>query len=86
MHVFIAWQAASRKVFNAPVQLLYILSFPEKRLRDVDNYIGGTKLITDALKKTFLSRDDSEWVTQISVKFIQGREETTVIIERSPNV
>jgi len=77
------WLQRGRVAFVRPVKLLYVLSFPEKRMRDVDNYIGGTKLITDALKKTFLFRDDSEWITEIRVKFTKGKEGTVVFIEES---
>ena len=79
------WLQRGRIAFIRPVRLLYVLSFPEKRSRDVDNYIGGTKLITDALKKTFLFRDDSEWITEIKVKFTKGKEGTVVFIEEVEN-
>ena len=79
--VYAEWLQRKRAVFVNPVMILYVLSFPAKRLRDVDNYIGGTKLITDALKKTFLFRDDSEWITEIRVKFIKGKEGTAVFID-----
>jgi Holliday junction resolvase RusA-like endonuclease len=78
--VFAEWLRCGRAVFLYPVRLLYVLSFPTKRLRDVDNYIGGTKLITDALKKTFLFRDDADWIKEIQVQFTRGDEETVVFI------
>jgi Holliday junction resolvase RusA-like endonuclease len=75
------WLIHNKFVFMKPVKLTYVLSFPQKRLRDIDNYIGGTKLITDSLKKTFLFRDDSEWIKSIEVRFIKGKEGTVVFIE-----
>jgi Holliday junction resolvase RusA-like endonuclease len=81
--VWTAWQGLNRYVFMCPVKLVYVLSFPEKRIRDIDNYIGGTKLITDSLKKTFLFRDDSEWIKSIEVRFIKGKEGTAVFIRET---
>lgn len=74
------WLRKGRFVFMKPVRLIYVLSFPSNRTRDLDNYIGGTKLITDALKKTFLFRDDSEWIKSVEVRFIRGKEATVVFI------
>ena len=77
------WVRMGRFVFTKPVNLVYVLSFPAKRVRDLDNYIGGTKLITDSLKKTFLFRDDSEWIKSIEVRFIKGTEGTAVFIKEA---
>lgn len=79
--VKIKWLQMNKVVFIKPVKLIYVLSFPEKRVRDIDNYIGGTKLITDSLKKTFLFRDDADWITSIEVRFIKGIEGTMVYIQ-----
>ena len=68
-------------VFRKPVKIIYIVSFKKRRIRDVDNYIGGTKYLTDALKRTFLTRDDSEWLKKIEIGFIIGRQQTKVRIE-----
>lgn len=81
--VGVEWLKRGRFVFMKPVNLIYILSFPKPRVRDIDNYIGGTKLITDSLKKTFLFRDDSEWIKSIEVKFITGKERTVVFIRET---
>jgi len=82
--VLAAWIKARKFVFTVPVNLIYMLGFTAKHRRDIDNYIGGTKLITDALKRTFLFRDDSEWVKSIQVRFIKsGIEETVVLIEEA---
>ncbi len=75
------WLALQRFVFVKPVRLVYVLSFTAALRRDLDNYIGGTKLMTDALKRTFLFRDDSEWITSIEVRFTKGQEGTVIFIE-----
>lgn len=82
--VFAAWIKARKIVFTVPVNLVYVLGFTAQHRRDIDNYIGGTKLITDSLKRTFLFRDDSEWVKSIQVRFIKNDiEETVVMIEEA---
>jgi Holliday junction resolvase RusA-like endonuclease len=83
--VSVEWLKLGRVVFMLPVRLIYVLSFPARRVRDIDNYIGGTKLITDSLKKTFLFRDDSEWIKSIEVRFIKGKEGTAVFIKEAIN-
>jgi len=77
------WIANNKKVFMVPVELFYTLVFPKGVIRDVDNYIGGTKFITDALKKTFLPRDDSEWVKNVSISFRKGPEMTVIKIKEA---
>jgi Holliday junction resolvase RusA-like endonuclease len=72
---------ARRKfLFMNPVKICYVLSFNSARPRDLDNYIGGTKYITDALKKTFFIRDDAAWVKSIEVQFVNGKEQTQITI------
>lgn len=75
-----AWEDSGRCTFLVPVKLIYILCFTSSQRRDIDNYIGGTKLITDALKRTFLFRDDSEWIKGIEVKFVKSDIEGTAIM------
>lgn len=79
-HVWAQWMAWSKFLFLNPVKIYYVLSFNSIRPRDLDNYIGGTKYITDALKKTFFIRDDAAWVKSIEVQFIPGKEQTQIII------
>ena len=74
------WLAKGKQVFLKPVKLSYAISFSSNRKRDLDNYIGGTKYITDALKKNFFFRDDSSWVVSIEVQFANGKEGTLVTI------
>ena len=74
------WMRSGKFVFTHPVKVIYTIKRPDDRKRDIDKYIGGTKFITDALKRTFLTRDDSEWLTEISVRFAKGPEQTEVNI------
>lgn len=82
-HIYAKWQDLRKPVFVNPVRIVFILSFAKARVRDFDNYIGGTKPFTDALKKTFFFRDDSEWVKGVEVKFTTGQEGTTIRIEEA---
>lgn len=75
------WLQKGRPIFMGLVKIKYTISFPENRRRDIDNYIGGTKYFTDALKRTFLLRDDAEVLKSVSVEFATGKEKTTILIE-----
>ena len=77
------WVQGDKFSFKKPVKIRYILRFETKQARDVDNYIGGTKLINDSLKRSFLTRDDAEWVREVSVVFDKelGSPRTQVEIE-----
>jgi len=75
------WLAHHKAIFTEPVILRYVLAFPSNRKRDLDNYIGGTKYVTDALKKTFLFRDDAEWIKRIELEFQPGEEGLKIAIE-----
>ncbi|MEI8350074.1 MAG: hypothetical protein WCI77_07960 [Candidatus Omnitrophota bacterium] len=79
--IFEHWMLNKRYVFTKPVKVLYILSFPDRRQRDKDNYIGGMKNITDALKKTFITRDDASWLRNVDVAFIKGPQGLRVLID-----
>lgn len=79
--VFSQWMICGRLVFLNPVKITYRVGFEVKRKRDFDNYIGGTKFITDALKRSFLTRDDAEWLRGIEVQFCEGKNVTEVIIQ-----
>lgn len=80
--VYYEWLRHKKFVFTHPVRIVYLLSFPDtqKRYRDRDNYVGGTKSLTDALKRTFIFRDDSDWVKDIQVRFTVGKERTVIMI------
>jgi len=87
LHVTSAWRRVGSIVFINPIHVTYLLTFDSKRIRDLDNYIGGTKYITDALKRTFITRDDADWLRGVSVKFSIGvKPGTEILIEEAPNV
>lgn len=73
------WAQAGRMVFLNPVRIHYVLTFRTQRLRDIDNYVGGTKYINDALKRTFILRDDYKKLKGITVEFRTGDKESTVL-------
>lgn len=77
------WEECGRRIFTRPVKLRYVLGFEVARQRDRDNYIGGTKDFTDALRRTFLFRDDSEFVVDIRVAFLRNCSGTVIIIEEA---
>lgn len=74
------WLNQQRFIFLKPVKIKYTLSFDVNRKRDFDNYYGGTKYITDALKRTFLLKDDSQWIRDVEVEFVIGEPATIVEI------
>lgn len=78
--VFEKWTVFDRFVFTKPVVLKYSLFFDQKRQRDRDNYLGGTKFVTDALKRTFLLRDDSNAIRALTCDFFVGKPRTVVHI------
>ncbi len=80
--IYAQWLASGKIVFNVPVRAIYLISFDSGRQRDYDNYYGGTKFINDALKRSFLTTDDSRILRRIEVEFLQpGKGETIIQIE-----
>lgn len=79
MHVYSHWLAHGRKVFMNPVRVHFILVFEADRRRDYDNYYGGTKYAIDALKRSFLLRDDYKVLRGLSVAFDFGERAKTII-------
>jgi Holliday junction resolvase RusA-like endonuclease len=82
-YIYKHWASLTKFTFFKPVKILYTLSFASRRNRDFDNYIGGTKFITDALKKTFIFRDDSGWLKKVEVEFTEGTPGTRITIEEA---
>lgn len=75
------WLKEGRPIFLNPVKVRYVLYFPVDRSRDYDNYLGGAKYFTDALKRTFFLRDDQKFLKKVDVDFAVGPEKTTILIE-----
>lgn len=83
------WISQGRPVFLLPVTLSFILNFPGRRARDLDNYIGGTKYVIDALKRSFLFRDDAEWIKKIELEIrraVPGNEGMQIVIQAADGV
>lgn len=82
LHILSFWLAHQKFIFFKPIRIIYTLGFNIKRNRDYDNFLGGTKYITDSLKKTFITRDDSMWVVEIGIRFevIQGAVPRTKVL------
>lgn len=83
LHILSYWLAYQKFIFLKPVRITYTLGFCSNRTRDYDNYLGGTKYITDSIRKTFITRDDALWLTEIGIRFekVEGRPRTKVLIE-----
>lgn len=83
-HIIAAWVQSDQKKFLNPVRIKFLLYFHTDRRRDYDNYLGGTKYIIDALKRTFLTRDDYKMVKSVSLEFFvdhHGDQRTVILIE-----
>ena len=65
------------------VRIAMVFSFPDRRTRDLDNYLAtGSKLMGDAVKGLFIPDDSPEHLTAWSFRFEFGDEaKTTVVIE-----
>lgn len=81
--VYDQWLKSGRFIFLHPIKIHYALYFGKNRRRDLDNYIGGTKYLTDAIKHTFITRDDNEWLVDIRMSFHKGEDMTVVMIEEA---
>ncbi len=74
------WEAHDRHMFFRPVKVTYFVVSRVEANRDYDNYIGGSKMVTDALRRTFFTRDDAKFLRPPQVKFVVGDFEGTFIV------
>ena len=60
-----------------------VFTFPDRRSRDLDNYLAtGSKLVGDAVKGCFIPDDSPEHLTGWGFRFEFGKKaSTTVVIE-----
>jgi hypothetical protein len=67
------------------VRITMVFSFPDRKTRDLDNYLAtGSKLVGDAVKGRFIPDDSPEHLTAWSFRFEFGDEpRTTVVIEEA---
>lgn len=83
-HIALKWVEMGRPKLKA-VRIGMVFSFPDRRTRDLDNYLAtGSKLVGDAVKGRFIPDDSPEHLTAWSFRFEFGKEaKTTVIIEEA---
>ena len=62
-YIFVKWLELKRPTYEA-VHIILHFYFPDKRLRDMDNYMAtGSKLVGDAIKGCFIPDDSPQYLT-----------------------
>ena len=81
-YIAVKWAELGRPKLKA-VRIGMVFSFPDRRTRDLDNYLAtGSKLVGDAVKGLFIPDDSPDHLTAWSFQFDFGKEaKTTVVIE-----
>jgi len=82
--IAVKWAELGRPKLEA-VRITMTFSFPDRKTRDLDNYLAtGGKLVGDAVKGRFIPDDSPEHLTAWSFRFEFGDEaKTTVVIEEA---
>jgi Holliday junction resolvase RusA-like endonuclease len=80
-YIAVKWAELGRPKFQA-VRIGMVFSFPDRRVRDLDNYLAtGSKLVGDAVKGHFIPDDSPEHLAAWSFRFEFGEQaQTTVVI------
>ncbi len=83
-HIALKWVEMGRPKLKS-VRIAMVFTFPDRRTRDLDNYLAtGSKLVGDAVKGRFIPDDSPEHLTGWSFRFEFGKEaRTTVVIEEA---
>ena len=83
-YIAVKWAEMGRPKLNA-IRIGMVFTFPDRRTRDLDNYLAtGSKLVGDAVKGLFIPDDGPEHLTAWSFRFEFGDEaKTTVVIEEA---
>ena len=83
-YIAVKWAEMGRPKLKT-VRIAMVFSFPDRRTRDLDNYLAtGSKLVGDAVKGLFIPDDSPEHLTAWSFRFEFGKEaRTTVMIEEA---
>ena len=83
-YIAVKWVELGRPTLKA-IRIGMIFSFPDRRTRDLDNYLAtGSKLVGDSVKGLFIPDDSPEQLTAWSFRFEFGGEaKTTVVIEEA---
>ena len=80
-HFFMKWLELNRPTYEA-VHITLHFYFPDKRLRDMDNYIAtGSKLVGDAIKGCFIPDDSPQYLKGWSFLFGMDRGNPRTVIE-----
>lgn len=81
-YIAVKWAELGRPTLKA-ARIGMVFTFPDRRTRDLDNYLStGSKLVGDAVKGRFIPDDSPEHLTGWSFRFEFGKEaSTTVVIE-----
>jgi Holliday junction resolvase RusA-like endonuclease len=82
--IAVKWAELGRPKLKA-VRIAVTFSFPDRKTRDLDNYLAtGSKLVGDAVKGRFIPDDGPEHLMAWSFQFEFGDEaKTTVVIEEA---
>ena len=83
-HIAVKWAELGRPKLEA-VRITVVFSFPNRKTRDLDNYLAtGSKLVGDAVKGLLIPDDSPDHLTAWSFRFEFGKEaSTTVVIEEA---
>jgi len=83
-HIAVKWAELGRPKLKA-VRIGMVFTFPDRRTRDLDNFLAtGSKLVGDAVKGLLIPDDSPDHLTAWSFQFDFGKEaKTTVIIEEA---
>ena len=83
-YIAVKWAEMGRPKLKT-VRIAMVFSFPDRRTRDLDNYLAtGSKLVGDAVKGLFIPDDSPEHLTAWSFRFEFGEEaKTTIVIEET---
>ncbi|MBW1928894.1 MAG: hypothetical protein JRH08_12170 [Deltaproteobacteria bacterium] len=80
-YIFAKWLELKKPTYEA-VHITLHFYFPDKRLRDMDNYMAtGSKLVGDALKGCFIPDDSPEHLKGWGFLFGLDRQNPRTIIE-----
>ena len=79
-YIAVKWAELGRSKLQA-IRIAMIFSFPDRRTRDLDNYLAtGSKLVGDAVKGLFINDDSPEHLTAWSFRFEFGNEARTIVV------
>jgi len=84
-YIAVKWAEMGRPKLKT-VRIAMIFSFPNRRTRDLDNYLAtGSKLVGDAIKGLFIPDDNPEHLTAWSFRFEFGEEAKTIVVIEEAN-